>query len=223
MTKNALLLSVSLIFSLGLLGGCQSKPEITGEVDPVTGLHIANSSAFDKLALASPQKLSKYKAIYFAPLNLAELEVDTRRLAIGDRDWALSNTEKSKLSGYFNDSVIASFRDSSLPLARTPGMNVLTVEIYLTHFTPTAPKDDAAHRTARTDVFTYNVGTLEMTGWIRDSITGAVVGSIEDSHKVGDGPYLEKNDRVSTTRKLKAAFDQWTQGIATALSAFHNR
>lgn len=216
MIKNSLLLSA--LFSVALMSGCQSNPERTGEVDPISGLQEVKSSAFDKLALESPEKMAKYKAIYVAPLDLSQLEIDTRRLQARDRGWTLSEKEKAKMAGYFADSVISSFQDSPLPLARTPGEHVLTAEISLVKFIPSAPKDDLKSRTTRTEVFTYNVGELEMTGLIRDSVTGAVVGSIEDTQEVGDTVYLEKNDRINNTRKLKNTFNKWGRGLVEAVS-----
>lgn len=219
--KNAFALPA--ILSVALLGGCQNKPAITHQVDPMTGLPNIEGTTFDKFSLESPEKLAKYRAIYIAPLDLGQLEIDTRRLEPGERDWTLSSTEKAKISGYFADSIMSSFRDSALPLARTPGQDVLVAEIALTKFTPTAPKDDLRSRVSRTEIFTFNVGDLEMTGRLKDSISGATVGYIADTEEVGDTLQLQKNDRVNNTRKLKHTFNEWARGLADALETLNSR
>lgn len=214
MLKSAQFLSVILTFAV--LAGCQSTSEMTDQLDPTTGLHTVSNTVFDKFSLAKVEKLNKYKAIYFEPLNLNQLEIDTRQLDVGDRNWSLSATEKSKIIGYFADSVVSSAQNSPLPLARGPGENVLTATFTLTRFAPAAPKDDS--RSARTEIFTYNVGNLEMIGILTDSVSGEVMGSIEDTQAVGDTVYLEKNDRVNNTRKLKNTFQRWTDGLMATLN-----
>lgn len=211
-----------LFLSLTALGGCQSAPEMTEQVDPETGLYVFDSAVFDKLALASPAKRAKYQAIYFAPLDLSSMEINTSRLDTGDRDWSLTATEKAKIVGYFADSVIAAFKDSPLPLARGPGEKTLTAEFSLDQFTPTAPKDDIRSRMVQSEIFTYHAGELRMSGWLRDSVTGQALGYIEDSDKVGDSLHLQQNDRVTNTRKLKNTFDKWTRAVADALAPAKN-
>lgn len=51
MTKSAVCLSVTIAETL--LIGCQSNPEVTDKIGPLTGQ--VDYSAFDKLALESPQ------------------------------------------------------------------------------------------------------------------------------------------------------------------------
>ena len=209
------------IFCFAFLSACQSTPEMTGQIDPMTGLRSVENTAFDKFSVESADSLRKYKAIYFAPLDLSHLEIDARRLDMGERNWPLSDTEKSKIIGYFSDSVMSSFKDSSIALANGPGENVLTAAFSLTKFTPSASKDDARNRMARDEVFTYNVGDLEMKGLLKDSISGYVLGSIEDTDKVGDTMQMERNDRINNTRKLKNTFSKWTKGLASAFDTLN--
>lgn len=220
MDSRSLLLPLCL--GLALITGCQSTPEMTEQVDPQTGLYLYESAELDKLALEAPAKRAKYRAVYFAPLDLNSLEINTSRLETGAKDWQLTATEKSKIVGYFADSVISSFKDSPMPLARSPGEKVLTAEFALEQFTPTAPKDDIRGRMVQSEVFTYHAGDLGMSGWLRDSVTGQPLGYIEDSERVGDSVYLQQNDRATNTRKLKNTFDKWTRAVADALAPANN-
>lgn len=217
------ILMIPALVSATLLVGCQTEPTMTQQLDSITGLQSVQGTTFDKLALESPEKLAKYRAIYVAPLDLGQLEIDTRRLDAGDREWTLSATERAKIAGYFSDSVMSSFRNSALPLARNPGPDVLVAELALIKFTPSAPKDDVRSRGARTEIFTYNVGDLEMTGRLKDSVSGATLGYLADTAAVGDTIYLERNDRLNNVRKLKNTLNEWTAGLAEALDMLGDR
>lgn len=209
----------STVLTLAILMGCQSTPKIAEQPDPHSAQYRVSNTAFDRFSLAAPAELSQYKAIYFEPLDVTRLEIDTRRLDLGNRSWPLTDEDKSKMAEYFADSVASAFKNSALPLASGPGEHVLTASVALEKFTPTAAKDDFRNRMPSTEIFTYNVGDLKMTGTLKDSTSGTVLGSIEDTQSVGDTLYLEKNNRTSNTWKLKRTFNQWTDELVTALNA----
>lgn len=211
---------------LGSLLACSSNPRVAesaateGEaigLYPVTGLQ-----QFGTAYVKSEDVFKGYSQLYFAPLDLDSIEIDTSRLERKDRSWEdPTDEDKETVKHYFTDELAKYFSGSTkLPLAGAPGENALEVAVVLTRYKPNSPRDSTSGRPSNTYYFSEGPGRLYMATFVRDSVSGELLGYFEDDRELGKT--WQEDSRINNARRFKMGLYTWIQRLDNAVFDMQN-
>lgn len=210
------------MFLTSTLIGCAATPEISDVVDnrdKTRGFVQVNKTGFDAFWVSGEDALQGYGSVYFAPVKLEEVEIDNSRLSLYDKEWVLTDQDKSITVDYFAKAAANVFTKSSdFTWVAEPEADSLQVEFKILNFTPTASRD--ADRTGvREKVYSRSVGRMSLTAEVTDANTGKLIAVFDDVEEIGDTHRLERNDRINNLRQLRLSISKWHSDLEKTLSA----
>ncbi len=213
--------NILIALALITLAACSTKPVVeplTSQAPDSKGLNVVSGTPFDNFYVREDASLEDYDALMFAPLELDELEINDRRLDIRDRDWTLTEKEKTRIIEDFAERAQRATESAGqFRVAEQPGPGVLLVSFEFVEFSPSASKDDGVNRGVRDDVFTRGIGGLKLNAKITDAQTGLLIAYLDDNREVGERIDLERNDRVNNTRYLRLEITSWINKLQDTL------
>ncbi|NWG46591.1 MAG: DUF3313 family protein [Alphaproteobacteria bacterium] len=165
-------------------------------------LPSAPDKRFDAFYAAEGLKLSPYRSVYIAPIQLADGGVPGVGAEEAERLIAALETQlEDKLTGL-------------LAPAGGPGTGVLVLEITVTGLTPNQPQNIAPTEPGESKV--VQIGGAAMQAVLKDGETGRVLIALQDDRS---GEPLETNlNLISIWGDAHDAFRDWSRGLTRKLA-----
>ncbi len=207
-----------LVSSLVLLVSCAGHVVVGKHVDAM-GRSLVTGTGYDTYAVSSADVFAKYSQVYFAPLKIDQLKINTKRLDFGEKEWKVTDKERAKISQIFSKKIDRIFSGYDvLKYVTSPGIDAISVEFEFVEFTPNASKYDSSNRGGRDVVFTRGAGDLEVKVIIKDSLAGTILAELSDVEEVGDFMELVRNDRSNNMRHLKNSIEEMLKNLRVSFS-----
>ncbi|WP_096086132.1 DUF3313 family protein [Agaribacterium haliotis] len=215
------------VLSLTLIACASPKPELgkTIKDGPYAGMTEVNSTPFSVFYLRDGEDLSRFKAVKFDPLQLDNLELDTRRLEPRDRNkWEITDEDKQKMQQRFATRVDMAFpANGNIKLVNEDGPNVLAARFAFNKYMPNATQDRGNNRAIRGSVWTSGIGYLAIEAALYDSENGELVAYLADAREVGDQHQMRRNDSVNNSRYINLEIDSWLNKLKNTMGSLKSQ
>ena len=183
------------------------------EPDTIEGLHKVHSKRFDAVYLLPGADFRPYSKVMFDTPEVAfrknwqrdynDTTRDlTRQIDDGDAQKIL-NAARTGVVEVFNKV----FTQGGYQVVTSPGPDVLRVQTAVINLDVVAPDTMSA---GRSRTFSRDAGSATLAVEVRDSTSGALLGTAVDTREIGDTmPYVRNS--VTNTSDFSRAFERWAK------------
>lgn len=181
--------------------------------DTIEGLYRVPSKRFDLVYLLPGADFRPYTKIMFDTPEVAFKKNWQRDYNSATRgtDRRISDEEAQRALDAARSGVIEVFTEvhsaGGFQVVTSPGPDVLRVRVAVVNLDVVAPDTMSA---GRSRTFSREAGSATLVIEVRDSTTGALLGTAVDTREIGDSmPYLRNS--VTNRSDFKQAFERWAK------------